>query len=43
VIPWQDYAPIWLLAGLLLVLSVVVVTRTIRAGRISSVLRARDG
>jgi hypothetical protein len=43
VIPWQDYAPIWLLAGLLLVLSVVVVTRTIRAVRISSVLRARDG
>jgi len=43
VIPWPDLIPIWVLALVLLVLSVVVVARTIRAVRISSVLRARDG
>ncbi|HEU0235456.1 MAG TPA: ABC transporter permease [Candidatus Limnocylindrales bacterium] len=43
VIPWPDLIPIWGLAVVLLVLSVVVVARTIRAVRISSVLRARDG
>ena len=43
VIPWADYAPMWLLAAILLVATVAVVVRTIRAVRISSVLRARDG
>jgi len=43
VIPWVDYAPIWLLGAALLVVSVAVVGRTIRAVRITSVLRARDG
>jgi hypothetical protein len=43
VIPWPSYAPIWLLAAVLLVASVMVVSRTIRAVRITSVLRARDG
>jgi hypothetical protein len=33
----------WLMAGILLVATVAVVVRTIRAVRISSVLRARDG
>jgi hypothetical protein len=43
VVPWPSLAPIWLLAIALLVVSVIVVGRTIRAVRISSVLRARDG
>ena len=43
VIPWSDLVPIWVLALVLLVVSVIVVARTIRAVRISSVLRARDG
>jgi hypothetical protein len=42
VVPWQAIVPTWLLAVVLLAVTVVIVRRQLPAVRISGVLRARD-
>jgi hypothetical protein len=43
VIPWAAIAPIWVLAGLLLLVTVVAVRRQLPSAAIGGVLRAGDG
>jgi ABC-type antimicrobial peptide transport system permease subunit len=43
VIPWEAILPLYLLAGLLLVVTVALVTRSLSRIPLSGVLRARDG
>jgi hypothetical protein len=42
VVPWQAVVPAWILAVVLLVVTIVIVRRQLPAVRISGVLRARD-